>query len=134
MNATVAAQMTGADFLKLRKKRGTVIWAMVLAILPVIILFAVKAGQHSANPAEHGPAGGVEGLKDGLRLLALLMGPLAAVLIQFLLIVCINAPLHRWAPRYALRSGELAVILLMVLVACSIPNWVGSCSLIPRTN
>jgi hypothetical protein len=81
MNATIAAQMTGADFLKLRKKRGTVIWAIVLAILPVIILFAVKAGQHSANPAEHGPAGGVEGLKDGLRLLALLMGPLAAVLI-----------------------------------------------------
>jgi hypothetical protein len=57
--------------------------------------------------------------------LSLVVGylPLAAVLIQFLLIVAINAPLHRWAPAYALRSGELAVVLLMVLVACSIPNW-----------
>ena len=49
--------------------------------------------------------------------------PLIVVLIQFLLIVGINAPLHRWAPRYALTTGELAVILLMVLVACSLPNW-----------
>jgi len=81
MNATIAAQMTGADLLKLRKKRGTVAWALVLAILPVIIFFAVKAGQHSANPAAHGPAGGISGLQDGLRLLALLMGPLAGILI-----------------------------------------------------
>ena len=32
MNATIAAQMTSADFLKLRKKRGTLIWALVLAL------------------------------------------------------------------------------------------------------
>ncbi len=81
MNATVAAQMTGADLLKLRKKRGMLIWALVLAVLPVIIFFAVKAAQHSSNPAAHGPAGGISGLQDGLRLLALLMGPLAAILI-----------------------------------------------------
>ena len=65
MNATIAAQMTGADFLKLRKKRGTVIWALVLAVLPVIVLYAVKAGQHSSNPVAHGPAGGLPGLQDG---------------------------------------------------------------------
>jgi hypothetical protein len=49
--------------------------------------------------------------------------PLAAVLISFLLVVGINGPLHCWAPRYALGTGELAVVLLMTLVACSIPNW-----------
>lgn len=49
--------------------------------------------------------------------------PLAAVLAQFFIIVAINAPLHVWAPKQALRTGELTVILLMILVACGIPNW-----------
>jgi hypothetical protein len=49
--------------------------------------------------------------------------PLAAVLIEFLLVVAINAPLHRFAPRLALSTGELAVILMMTLVSCAIPNW-----------
>ena len=57
MNATVAAQMTSADFLKLRKKRGTVIWALVLAILPLLAFFIVRAVQHSSNAVEHPPAG-----------------------------------------------------------------------------
>ena len=49
--------------------------------------------------------------------------PLAAVLLTFILVVGINAPLHRWAPRHALRQGELGVVLLMTLVSCGIPNW-----------
>src|SRR6476646_11602249 len=49
--------------------------------------------------------------------------PLAAVLIAFLLVVGVNAPLHRWFPSQALATNELAVILMMTLVACSIPNW-----------
>jgi hypothetical protein len=49
--------------------------------------------------------------------------PLAAVLILFVLVVGINAPLHRWAPRRALTTGELAVVVLMTLVACGLPNW-----------
>jgi ABC-type transport system involved in multi-copper enzyme maturation permease subunit len=73
--------MTAADLLKLRKKRGTVIWSLVLAVLPVIIFFAVKATQHSSNPVEHGPAGGIHGFEDGLRVLALMIGPLAAILV-----------------------------------------------------
>ncbi|HEV2974639.1 MAG TPA: hypothetical protein VGX69_06530 [Solirubrobacteraceae bacterium] len=80
MNA-VAAQMFGADLLKLRKKRGTLIWALVLALAPVIVFFIVKAVQHSSNPLEHEPAGGVQGYRDGLRAVALIFGPLAAILI-----------------------------------------------------
>ena len=81
MNAAIAAQMFGADFLKLRKRRGTVIWVLVLALLPVIILFTVKAIQHSSNALKYEPAGGIPGFTDGLRLLCLFFGPLAAVLI-----------------------------------------------------
>lgn len=77
----IALRMSGADFLKLRKKRGTLIWVLVLALLPVIILFAVKAIQHSSNPLRYGPAGGTSGFTDGLRLVDLFFGPLAAILI-----------------------------------------------------
>jgi ABC-type transport system involved in multi-copper enzyme maturation permease subunit len=80
-SATVAAQMTGADFLKLRKKRGTVIWALVVALLPLVAYFLVAAVQHSSDPLHHGPAGGVQGFRDGLRAVSFFFGPLAAILI-----------------------------------------------------
>jgi len=57
------------------------IWVLVLALLPVIILFTVKAIQHSSNALKYEPAGGTPGFTDGLRLLCLFFGPLAAVLI-----------------------------------------------------
>jgi ABC-type transport system involved in multi-copper enzyme maturation permease subunit len=81
MNATVAAQMAGADFLKLRKRRGTVIWALVVALAPLLIFFIVSAAQHSSNPSAHEPAGGLHGYTDAMRLIALIFGPLAAILI-----------------------------------------------------
>lgn len=77
----LALQMFGADVLKVRKRRGTLIWVLVLALLPVIVLFVVKAIQHSSNALKYGPAGGTAGFSDGLRLLCLFFGPLAAVLI-----------------------------------------------------
>src|SRR5258708_4054375 len=48
--------------------------------------------------------------------------PPAVTLTFFVLIVFINAPLHRFAPRRALSSGELAVVMAMLLVACSLPG------------
>jgi hypothetical protein len=81
MNATIAAQMTRADFLKLRRKRGTVIWALVLALAPIVIYFLVAAIEHSSNPHKYGPAGGAQNFRDGLRVIALFFGPLAAILI-----------------------------------------------------
>jgi hypothetical protein len=73
--------MIDADLLKLRKKRGTIIWVLVLALAPIVILYTVKALQHSSTPLQHGPAGGTSGFTDGVRLLCLFFGPLAAVLI-----------------------------------------------------
>jgi ABC-type transport system involved in multi-copper enzyme maturation permease subunit len=82
MSATIAAQMARADFLKLRKKRGTLIWALVLALAPVVIFYAVTAIQHASDPAKYGPAGGIASFHDGLRLLGgLFFGPLVAILI-----------------------------------------------------
>ena len=48
--------------------------------------------------------------------------PVVMVLTFFVLIVLINGPLHRFAPRFALRSGELGVIMAMLLATCSIPS------------
>jgi ABC-type transport system involved in multi-copper enzyme maturation permease subunit len=79
--SALALRMVDADLLKLRKKRGTLIWALVLALAPVVILYVVKAVQHSSSPLQHGPAGGTGGFTDGVRLLCLFFGPLAAVLI-----------------------------------------------------
>lgn len=81
MNATIAANMIGADFLKLRKKRGTLIWALVLALAPLLIFFIVRAAQHSSSPTANPAAGGVGGYTDALRLLAMFFGPLAAIMI-----------------------------------------------------
>jgi ABC-type transport system involved in multi-copper enzyme maturation permease subunit len=78
---TIAAQMMSADFLKLRKKRGTVIWALLLAIAPLVIYFIVRGVQHSSNPAQNPPAGGVHAYTDALRLVGAIFGPLAAILI-----------------------------------------------------
>jgi ABC-type transport system involved in multi-copper enzyme maturation permease subunit len=82
MNPALAMRMFGADFLKIRKKRGTVLWALVLAMLPIVIFFVVNAVQHSSNPGSHGPAGGTQAFITGLRLLGgLFFGPLVAILI-----------------------------------------------------
>jgi hypothetical protein len=81
MSTAIAARMIGADFLKLRKKRGTFAWALVLVLAPLLIFFIVKALQHSSSPAEHSPAGGVGGYKDAMPLLALFFGPLAAIMV-----------------------------------------------------
>jgi ABC-type transport system involved in multi-copper enzyme maturation permease subunit len=78
---TVAAQMVGADFLKLRRKRGILIWALVLAVAPILIFFLVTVIQHSSNPQKYGPAGGAHNFSEGLSVLALGFGPLAALLI-----------------------------------------------------
>jgi hypothetical protein len=78
----IAAQMFGADLLKLRKKRGILIWALVLAVAPVVLFYGIGAILHAANSGEHGPAGGLHNFHIGVRLLGgLLFGPLAAILI-----------------------------------------------------
>jgi hypothetical protein len=78
---SIALSMTGADLLKLRKKRSTLIWALVLALLPIVIFYAVNAIEH-ASDASHEAAGGIGSFHDGVRLLGgVFFGPLVAILI-----------------------------------------------------
>jgi ABC-type transport system involved in multi-copper enzyme maturation permease subunit len=82
MTPAIALRMFGADFLKIRKKTSTLVWALVLAMLPIIIFYAVNAIEHSSNPGTHAPAGGTEHYITGMRLLGgLFFGPLVAILI-----------------------------------------------------
>lgn len=48
--------------------------------------------------------------------------PPVIALTFFLLVVAVNAPLHRFAPRRALTVTELATIMGMMLVACAVPT------------
>jgi ABC-type transport system involved in multi-copper enzyme maturation permease subunit len=77
----IALRMVGADLLKVRKKPSTMIWALVLAVGPVLVFLVVRAIQHSSSPIENPPAGGITGYTDGLRALAVFFAPLAAILI-----------------------------------------------------
>ncbi len=77
----IARAMIAADVLKLRKRRGTMIWALVLAVGSQLVLYGVGAWQHSSDPTHNGPAGGLDGFRHGMALLCFFVGPLAAVLI-----------------------------------------------------
>lgn len=47
--------------------------------------------------------------------------PTGLTLLLFMFVLLVNAPLHRWFPRRALSSGELAVAFAMALVSCALP-------------
>jgi len=77
----IAARMTSADLLKIRKKLSTLIWALALALLPLVVFYAVNAIEHASN-ASHEAAGGIDHFHTGLRLLGgLFFGPLVAILV-----------------------------------------------------
>jgi hypothetical protein len=62
-------RLVSAELLKLRKRRGLVISASALTVIPMIIGYTVLLSIHAANPAKHGPAGGLENLKGSLDVL-----------------------------------------------------------------
>ena len=81
MSMQILTRMVSADLLKLRKKRATLIWALVLAVGSQAVFFVVGALQHSSDPLHNAPVGGTTGLRHGVDLLCFFVGPLAAVLI-----------------------------------------------------
>jgi hypothetical protein len=80
-NITVARQMAGAEFLKLRKKRSLLAWALILAAGSVTVFFTWTGIRHASNPGDVLPAGGMRGFRNSLELVGIFIGPLAAVLI-----------------------------------------------------
>jgi len=73
-------RLVSAEFLKLRKRRGLVISALALTVLPMIIAYTVLVSVHAANPGKHGPAGGLENLSGSMDILRLL-SVVAAILV-----------------------------------------------------
>ena len=79
--ASVARRMVVAEMLVIAHKRGTMAWAAVLALGSLIALYAIGAIEHASNPAEYEAAGGLRGFSNGILMLGLFIGPLAAILI-----------------------------------------------------
>jgi len=69
-----------AEILKLRRRRGLMLWSALLTIGSVVVAYGVMLALHASNPAHHGPAGGVDNLQHLMWLLANL-GGVAAILI-----------------------------------------------------
>ncbi len=63
-------RLVSAEFLKLRKRRGLVISTFALTVLPMIIGYTVLLSIHAANPAKHGPAGGLKNLSGSMDILS----------------------------------------------------------------
>ena len=73
-------RLVSAEFLKLRKRRGLVISGLALTVLPMVVAYTVLLIVHAANPAKHGPAGGLRNFSDSMDVLTTLSG-VAAILI-----------------------------------------------------
>jgi hypothetical protein len=73
-------RLAGAELLKLRKRRGLMFVTFALTILPMAIAYAVLIALHAAEPAKHGPAGGLENFSGSTYLLVQL-AVLAAILL-----------------------------------------------------
>jgi len=66
-----------ADFLKLRRRRGMLTLTVLGTLGVVVLVYTVLALQHAADPAKHGPAGGLENYQGAIQtvgLLALIAG------------------------------------------------------------
>jgi hypothetical protein len=55
-----------AEILKLRRRRGLMIWSALLTIGPVVVAYAVLLALHASDAVRHGPAGGIENLDNVL--------------------------------------------------------------------
>jgi ABC-type transport system involved in multi-copper enzyme maturation permease subunit len=78
---TVTRQMIGADLLRLRKKRGFIALVLAAVLGPLVIWTGYQVIEHASNPAQYGPAGGIDHFVRMLDMLGVFMGPVAAVLI-----------------------------------------------------
>ncbi|HXD69779.1 MAG TPA: hypothetical protein VN615_07945 [Gaiellales bacterium] len=72
-------RMIRADLLRLRKHRGLFWWSIVLTSGAVAAFYGIALGFHLHDPAQYGPAGGVENLRRGLWVLSMVGGVGAAI-------------------------------------------------------
>jgi hypothetical protein len=75
MNALIRAEI-----LKLVRRRGTMVWCLILTVGVVLLAEIIVVSLHAANPSHHGPAGGVDGFEGYAGLLGFI-GSVAAIII-----------------------------------------------------
>lgn len=73
-------RLVQAEVLKLVRRRGLMVWCVLLTIGVLVIVETILVILHSVNPAHHGPAGGASNFRDAADTVGLL-GTLTAVLI-----------------------------------------------------
>jgi hypothetical protein len=73
-------RLVNAEFLKLRKRRGLVLSALVLTVGPMIIAYIALVVLHANDPVQNGPAGGAENFVGSMGLL-LPLSVVAAILV-----------------------------------------------------
>ena len=73
-------RLIDAEWLKLRKRRPLFWWSLVLTVGVVTVVFTILVILHLANPAHHGPPGGLDGFSGGMMGLVA-AGSIAAILI-----------------------------------------------------
>jgi hypothetical protein len=76
----VARRLAGAEFLKVRKRRGLVALTAILTVGAVVLAGGVLAVLHAADPAKYGPAGGLGNLANAGFIVSSL-GAVVAVLV-----------------------------------------------------
>jgi ABC-type transport system involved in multi-copper enzyme maturation permease subunit len=65
-------RLIAADVLKLRRRRGMLSITLLLTLGLMALVLVVMAIQHAGNPAEYGPAGGLENYRENMSFLGLL--------------------------------------------------------------
>jgi hypothetical protein len=75
-----APRLALAELLKLRKRRGLLILTAVLTVGAMVVFYSILAILHAANPAHHGPAGGVANLGHSMAVL-ISLGGIGAVVV-----------------------------------------------------
>ena len=72
--------LVGAEFLKLRKRRGLVLSSIGLTIVPMLIGYGIVGAKHASDPVKNGPGGGIENFVQSVDLLTGLAA-LAAIIV-----------------------------------------------------
>jgi hypothetical protein len=73
-------RLVSAEFLKLRKRRGLVVSALLLTVAPMIVAYTVLVSLHATDPEQNGPAGGMENFVGSMGVLSAL-SVVAAILV-----------------------------------------------------
>ena len=121
--------LVGAEFLKLRKRRGLVLTAFALTVVPMVVGFTVTTILHASDPAKHPTAGGLDNYTGAFGVFSLL-ATVAAVLVGVTagtgdvgagvfreLVVTGRSRLQLFAARI---PGGLALLLPLVLAALAV--------------